>query len=204
MARAQGSVLWKIVWLLLSLLVVGGIGLGIFFLYRYTNGFTESFKSFLVSYEGRDLAASSSMDFSGQSEVTFGVRYLFENGREQPKGYTVRVETAEGDFDYTVDGLPMAWEEGEDVTAFFSLEKGTSSFTLHIPEAHSAKDALQSLYPEQTVECPMDSELPSTYLYRLIVSSENGAVTYTVNFSVYSVASYMETTPGHIIFGGGA
>ena len=59
-------------YILLVALLLAGVGL----IWRYTNGFNENFRTFYVEYGGeRILTSSSSLDFTGGTEVRFGVGY---------------------------------------------------------------------------------------------------------------------------------
>ena len=119
---------------LLVLIVLGAVGL----LLRFTNGFTEDFKSFYLVHDGeRILNKQNQLLLGTGEEQSFEVHYTFEAVMDKPpNGYSVRIvprATAETDFEFTVDGAKYLYSGEKDLTKAFDLVEDEDFFTLTIP-----------------------------------------------------------------------
>lgn len=197
--RKAGNVIIKIVSLviLLALLIGGAV-----FLYRYTNGFNEDLKTFYLEYQGEKiLSDSKEMRFLYGKEQKFDVKYTFDLEQGE-RDYSVKIVPNEDvSFNYSVDGIPKKWRaanETADLSAYFNLKKEETSFTFTVPDGLTVAGLLGKIYPEGTVTVDGDA-LKGKPLYRLVVSSYNGEITYSINFSAVAVEVTLDRE--YIIFG---
>ena len=196
MEKKRNTLIGVITAIILVLIVVGIVGL----VYSLTNGFNEEFKTFLVEHDGERILASDSETYlECDKEHTFDVRYIFDDPNGEAREYGVKViANTDVDFDFTVDDKQYTWKAMGDISSAFGLVKHESSFTLTIPEDCTAQKVLETLYPGKKVDAPSDREISSLYLYTLVVSSYNGAVTYNIDFCIRG--EEIEIVPDHVIF----
>lgn len=182
--------------IILILLAVGGFGL----IYTFTDGFNEDFKNFIVEYNGERIpSAGKTMTFSHKAENTFTVKYVFDAPSDEPRDYNVKIMAGgEKDFAFTVDEQRYSWLALGDITSAFELKKEASAFTLTIPDGYSAQKVLETLYKGKTVNAPPDEDLPTPFIYTLVISSYNDTVTYRIDFSILCIG--IELSHDHIVF----
>lgn len=171
---------------LLVLIVLGAVGL----LLRFTNGFTEAFKSFyLVHDDEQILNAQNQMVLDTGKEQSFEVHYTFESVMDNPpNGYSVKVvprATKTTDFEFTVDGNKYLYSGEKDLTKAFGIVEDEDFFTLTIPHDLNMRKVLEDLYPGQTVTVPdtLDGE---EYYYTLVVTSYNEKSEIRIDFRFYT------------------
>lgn len=171
---------------LLILLLFAGVFAVIF---RFTNGFEEDFKSFYVTYNGKDIFATKNKLFLPRGEEhRFDVKYTFdflEDGETEVKDYNVKIVPKvdeDTDFTFTVDGKEYAYSSVSDLTKGFQIFKYDTYFILSITEATSLESVLEAVCGKD-VECPTDESRSSSYLYTLVISSYDESVTYYIDFA---------------------
>ena len=171
---------------LLVLIVLGAVGL----LLRFTNGFTEAFKSFyLVHDDEQILNAQNQMVLDTGKEQSFEVHYTFESVMDNPpNGYSVKIvprATKATDFEFTVDGNKYLYSGEKDLTKAFGIVEDEDFFTLTIPHDLNMRKVLEALYPGQTVTVPdtLDGE---EYYYTLVVTSYNEKSEIRIDFRFYT------------------
>lgn len=184
MSKKSAAVFGKILLVIVLLLVIGG---AVACVYHFTDGGTTDFKTFYLVHNGKDIfQTESSMQFCAGDEQRFDVKYTFGLGSE--KDYTVTiVPNEEESFSFTVGERRLAWrrsDELKDLTAFFSLEKGKGGFSFRPPQLMTARSILAAVFPGEAVTGVEEDALFGKELYRLIVASQDGKVTYNVDFSV--------------------
>lgn len=191
----------KIGYVLVALLLLAAIGL----IYKFTNGFNEDFKTFYVECDGKQiLTADSKMTFENGKTYKFTVKYTFDNGKSEPKDYSVKiVPHIERDFDYTVDGERYFFSKTNELTTCFSLAKNDTYFELEIPEELTLQKVLSGLYEGKEITVPADAEVNNPFPYCLVISSYNGKIRYHINFNVSGKnVTGITLNPPEIIFGG--
>ncbi len=201
MSRKSSNIVIRIIALVIVLAL---LGVGIGFIYRYTNGFNEEFKTFYLEFNGEKILQSSNeMNFVKGPDAKFGVKYTFDFG-EEAREYNVKVlPNEEETFEYTVGARSLKWRaaaETADLSKAFGLKKDTSSFTLSFPSDMTIETVLRAMYPGQDVTVDA-AALEGKPLYRLEVSSYNGEITYGIDFSVTDLSA--ELDGDHIVFGEG-
>lgn len=200
--RKSSNIIVKVV---AVILVVAILAAGIAIIFHFTNGFNEDFKTFYLEYEGKSIVQSKSeMQFTAGSEARFGVKYTFDVG-DEVRDYSVKISpNDEEGFTYTVGDRPLTWRaasETADLSKVFGLKKEASSFTLTFPAEMTVKTVLESVFAGGEITVPDEAAVSLKPLYRLEVSSYNGEITYTVNFSVVVPRVSVELDRDHIIFG---
>lgn len=188
--------------ILILLLLVGSLG----FIFRFTNGFQEDFKSFYLTHEGKNIVATNSeMCFLSGEEYRFDVNYVFEfldEGEEVSTDYSVKIVPnvdEETDFTFTVNGEDVKYSSITDLTSGFNLDKQEEYFTFSIPENASLASILQVFYGE-AVEAPNDEDFENLYLYTLVVSSYNERVTYYIDFMIEPYANGIRLNEYWVVF----
>ena len=199
--QSKGQTAAKVIGVILVLLLLAGI---VAVIYRFTNGFNEDFKTFYVEYDGEQiLTADSKLHLVEGQTHRFDVKYTFDTGNSEPKGYNVKViPNAERDFDFTVDGERYLYSKQDDMSAAFGLKKSDTYFELTIPQDFSLKYALQSCYPGKEVIVPEEAISSNAYPYMLVVSSYNGNMVYHIALSVGTEVTGVTLDPSQIIFTG--
>lgn len=203
MSRKSSNIIFKVI---SAVLLLALLGAGIVFIYRYTNGLNEEFKTFYLEYYGEKILQSETeMSFASGAEATFDVKYTFDFG-EEAREYSVKVLPNEDEsFEYTVGDLYFEWraeDETEDLSELFGLKKEASSFTLYTPAWSRIDGILGQFYPGEEISVEDPDALSLKPLYRLEVSSYDGKVTYVINFSVINGSISVGLNHENIVFGG--
>lgn len=203
----KGWIIKALVGLILCLLV----GAGVWFAYKYTNGFNETFKTFYISIDGNDvLTTTSRYTFEAGREYRIDVLYTFDNLNplsSDDRGYTVAVTLYADDdnnFEFTLDGDPADYSRlsGTDITDCFDLTTYGSYFLFCVPKELGMQDILSGIYPEQEVETPEGVELDTGYYFRLTVYSYNGDNAIYLISRADTPATGLTIDPDRIIFTG--
>ena len=188
-----------VVVLLVVVLLVGVLGV----VFKLTNGFNESFKTFYIEYNGKQiLTEKSKMSLARGEDHVFTVKYLFDGKGEEQNDYSVKVipnlDIEESNFDFNIDGKPYSYIGIKDLTKAFKIKKEVGKFTLSIPENETMLSVLQKLYPEKTIT--MEETFKSLpYVFSLVISSYNEKVTYCIDFTFLVAATGVEFEEGEII-----
>ena len=168
------------------ILIIAILGVGAYFVMIHTDNLSSDFSTFYVEYDGHHLAQSSDAIYEKGSVQRFDVKYTFDFLSKEQKGYSVKIvpngkaETAE----YVIDGKYYAFSGLSDITSAFDMELNDSYFTLSIPKDFTIKTVLDKIYPNKTVEVNGDYDISEEKFYTLIISSYDGAISYSVNFGI--------------------
>ncbi len=198
----KGKTVAKIItFVLVALLLVAVVGV----VYRFTNGFNESFKIFYIEHDGkRILTVDSKLELSCCATQKFNVKYTFDGEKSEAKDYNVEiVPHAEKDFEFTVDGTKKKFSKAENLNAAFALKKSETSFEFTLPDEPTIEQVLQRAYAGKTLIVPPDANANNPYPFRLVVSSYNNAVKYNVDIKMLTARiAGIELDLTHIVFGG--
>lgn len=188
---------------IVTLLVVGLIGGIIAITYKYTDGFSSDFKTFYLVHDGKEiLTPETKAAYVGGKKYKYEVKYVFENGKDEKKGFTVKVlPNTEKDFEYTVAGSKYKYSKLKDITTAFDIKLAEDSFELNIPENFGIKDVVKYMHGGQ--EVTLETAADIAYPFKLEVTSYNGAAKYTILFNTVSTAGVTGVTldPTEIVFG---
>ena len=147
MAKQKSSnIITAISYAVFIMALVGVIG----FLGIFSNWFTDDFKSFYVSYNGKVLPSQGTLALSSKSENRFEVGYTFNflNGEESRQtGYTVKLlANPAHDFDFSVNDQLYSFAAETDLASAFDLKTYDNYFTLDISETPTMQAVLKRIY----------------------------------------------------------
>lgn len=179
-----------IVWILVILLLIGGIAV----ILKLTNNGTDSFKTFLVERDGKIYATTDKETLEEYAEVRFDVKYVFDVVNDESKDFSVKVVSnsdSETAFEYTVDGDLYFYKDGMDLTKAFGVEKHVEDgyFTITMPR--DMLSVLSEIY-DGTVELESEPDMLRDCYFRLLVTSYNEQSTikillYLADFTIDSI-----------------
>lgn len=180
------GIISAVVAVLAVLLLVG-------FVLKFTNSGSEDFKTFYVERDGvKLLSAQSDMDVESGKEYRFDVKYTFGGFSESPRDYSVKVvPNPDVDFEFMANDDIYTWQD-VDLSGVFMLNKDATFFTLTVPEDLTLLTLLGKLYPQSEITFDA-AELTGGKFYSVIVASDNGKVTYRIDFDLEG-GSYIKAT----------
>ena len=196
--KTKSKVVSGIIYALLILALLGGIG----FVATFTNGFTDSFKSFYVEYNGQSIMSDTQLMLPCGEELRFDTKYVFED-IGQKDDYKVKIVTnANSDtiFDYLVDGVPYAYLSDKDITHVFEVKLEDGYFTLTLPQGVTLQSILDKVYEGQEVEIEDSVDERNKCYYAMIVSSYDESVSYRIEFSFNVGVAGIELDKSEVIF----
>ena len=181
----------QVVKAILSVLIVAALIAGVVFMYKFTNGFNEDFKSFYVEYNGNKiLSADSEIALKTDNEYRFNVKYTFDNHNAEPRGYNVKiVPHVTKDFIYYVDGEPHSFSE-INLDYAFRLWKFDSYFDLQLTRDLTFGNVLRRAAQGGAITMLPDNALTDNpYPFTIQISSYDNSVTYNINFTLIEFGS---------------
>lgn len=196
--KTKSKVASGITYVLLILALLGGIG----FVATFTNGFTDSFKSFYVEYNGQSIMSDTQLMLPCGDELRFDAKYVFED-IGQKGDYKVKIVTnsnSDTTFDYTVDGVPYAYLSDRDITNAFDIQKQDGYFTLTLPNGITLQSILDKVYEGQEVVIEDNVNERNTCYYAMIVSSYDDSVSYRIDFCFNVGVAGIELDKSEVIF----
>ena len=196
--KTKSKVVSGIVYILLILALLGGIG----FVATFTNGFTDSFKSFYVEYNGQSIMSDTQLMLPCGEELRFDTKYVFED-IGQKGDYKVKIVTNSNSdtiFDYLVEGVPYAYLSDKDITHVFDILLEDGYFTLTLPQGVTLQSILDKVYEGQEVEIEDNVDERNKCYYAMIVSSYDESVSYRIEFSFNVGVAGIELDKSEVIF----
>ncbi|MBR2371917.1 MAG: hypothetical protein IKA90_03505 [Clostridia bacterium] len=196
--KKRSKVVSGIIYALLILALLGGIG----FVATFTNGFTDSFKSFYVEYNGQSIMSDTQLMLPCGEELRFDTKYVFED-IGQKGDYKVKIVTnsnSDTTFDYLVDGVPYAYLSDKDITHAFDVKLEDGYFTLTLPQGVTLQSILDKVYEGQEVEIEDSVDERNKCYYAMIVSSYDESVSYRIEFSFNVGVAGIELDKSEVIF----
>lgn len=173
-----------IVYIAVIALIAGIIAI----IYKYTNGFSEDFKTFYVEYDGEQiLTKETKLKFAHGNTYKFDVKYTFEKEGDEPKDYSVKVvPNIAPDFEYKVDEKTYKYSSLKDISIAFGIKKDKTSFSMTLEDSLSMDSVLRRMHSGKNVEVDNMVISENEYPFCLEISSFNGEVTYKILFNVVS------------------
>lgn len=184
-------------YLIIFLLIVLVVG----FFARFTNGFSENFKTFYVEKDGKLLSAEGSLALKPDEICEFNVGYTFSFLPNTPTESSVRVfstVTDETAFNYTVDGEKKTYNSDIDLTEVFNVSPTETGFSLVMPS--SMQEVLSSVYSDKIVEILDDISLSSTNYFCLQVSNYDLTNVIKIALHIDDKPTNIILTPDKIVF----
>ena len=169
---------------------------------RFTNGFTDDFKTFYVKVEDKEIMSSAGgYEITRAKPMQVGVKYTFSFTNDESKGYSVKIlpnaADKSKDFSFTVDGENRQFQAETDLTDGFEIEKSESSFKV-TPKGENLTGVLQAIYPG--LDTAHIEEKAYYDMFALVVSSYNEKASVTIYFTLSSKVTGVRLDKEAIVF----
>ena len=190
------NVLTVILYVVLVLAVLGGIGAVAYF----TSGFTTDFQTFFLRYNDENIIGSASgLEFVDTLSYEFKVKYTFSSVSKQATGYSVKVVPfiSDNDFTFFVDGEEHKYSELTDLTSCFDIENKAESFV--VSGNYQMQSVLERYYEGSIVEIA-DEMMELHDYYTIIVYSYNKKASVQVSFHGIDAGGDFRIEPNPIVF----
>lgn len=163
----------------LLLITIGGV-----FVYKFTNGFEEDFKTFYVEVDGQEvLSTAGGYNLDPRSKLRADIKYTFARVDNSKKGYTINVvphTDKDTNFSFTVDEELVYFSEVKNLLKAFKVERFEDYFT--ITTIGDVEDVIKAAYGSENVV--IDTEDFYADMFELEVYSYNGKSKISLYFSV--------------------
>ena len=169
---------------------------------RFTNGFTDDFKTFYVKVEDKEIMSNSGgYEITQSKPMQVEVKYTFSFATDENKGYKVKVvpnaADKSKDFSFTVNGESKSFQSMQDLTDGFEIEKSESTFKV-TPKGENLTGVLQTIYPG--LNTAHIEEKAYNDMFALVVSSYNEKSSVTIYFTLSSKVSGVRLDKEAIVF----
>lgn len=169
---------------------------------RFTNGFTDDFKTFYVKVEEKELmSGSGGYEITRSKPMQVEVKYTFSFATDENKDYNVKIvpnaADKSKDFSFTVNGEIKSFQSMQDLTDGFEIEKSESSFRV-TPKGENLTGVLQAIYPG--LDTAHIEEKAYNDMFALVVSSYNEKSSVTIYFTLSSKVSGIRLDKETIVF----
>ena len=169
---------------------------------RFTNGFTDDFRTFYVKVEDKEIMSNSGgYEITQSKPMQVEVKYTFSFATDENKGYKVKVvpnaADKSKDFSFTVNGESRQFQAETDLTGGFEIEKSESSFKV-TPKGENLTGVLQTIYPG--LDTAHIEEKAYHDMFALVVSSYNEKSSVTIYFTLSSKVSGIRLDKEAIVF----
>ena len=169
---------------------------------RFTNGFTDDFKTFYVKVEDKEIMSNSGgYEITSAQPMQAEVKYTFSFATDENKGYNVKIvpnaADKSKDFSFTVNGESKSFQSLQDLTDGFEIEKSESSFKV-TPKGKNLTGVLQTIYPG--LDTARIEEKAYNDMFALVVSSYNEKSSVTIYFTLSSKVSGVRLDKEAIVF----
>ena len=169
---------------------------------RFTNGFTDDFKTFYVKVEDKEImSGSGGYEITRERPLHAEVKYTFSFATDENKGYNVKIvpnaADKSRDFSFTVNGENRQFQAETDLTDGFQIEKSESTFKV-TPKGENLTDVLQAIYPG--LDTARIEEKAYNDMFALVVSSYNEKSSVTIYFTLSSKVSGIRLDKEAIVF----
>ena len=169
---------------------------------RFTNGFTDDFKTFYLKVEDKEImSGSDGYEITSAKPMQVEVKYTFSFATDENKGYNVKIvpnaADKSKDFSFTVNGESRQFQVETDLTDGFEIEKSESSFKV-TPKGENLTGVLQAIYPG--LDMAYIEEKAYNDMFALVVSSYNEKSSVTIYFTLSSKVSGIRLDKEAIVF----
>ena len=169
---------------------------------RFTNGFTDDFKTFYVKVEDKEIMSNSGgYEITRAKPMQVGVKYTFSFATDENKGYNVKIvpnaADKNQDFSFTVNGESKSFQSLQDLTDGFEIEKSETSFKI-TPKGENLTGVLQAIYPG--LDTAHIEEKAYNDMFALVVSSYNEKASVTIYFTLSSKVTGVRLDKEAIVF----
>ena len=169
---------------------------------RFTNGFTDDFKTFYIRVDGKEIMSSAGgYEITQAKPMQVEVKYTFSFATDENKGYNVKIvpnaADKNQDFSFTVSGESRQFQAETDLTDGFKIEKSESSFRV-TPKGENLTGVLQTIYPG--LDTARIEEKAYNDMFALVVSSYNEKASVTIYFTLSSKVTGVRLDKEAIVF----
>ena len=169
---------------------------------RFTNGFTDDFKTFYIRVDGKEIMSSANgYEITPERPLHAEVKYTFSFATDENKGYNVKIvpnaADKSRDFSFTVNGENRQFQAETDLTDGFQIEKSESTFKV-TPKGENLTGVLQAIYPG--LDTAHIEEKAYNDMFALVVSSYNEKSSVTIYFTLSSKVSGIRLDKEAIVF----
>ena len=169
---------------------------------RFTNGFTDDFKTFYLKVEDKEIMSNSGgYEITRSRPMQVEVKYTFSFATDEKKGYNVKIvpnaADKSKDFSFTVNGESRQFQAETDLTDGFEIEKSESTFKV-TPKGENLTGVLQAIYPG--LNTARIEEKAYNDMFALVVSSYNEKSSVTIYFTLSSKVSGIRLDKEAIVF----
>lgn len=169
---------------------------------RFTNGFTDDFKTFYIRVDGKEIMSSANgYEITPERPLHAEVKYTFSFATDENKGYNVKIvpnaADKSRDFSFTVNGENRQFQAETDLTDGFEIEKSESSFQV-TPKGENLTGVLQAIYPG--LDTARIEEKAYNDMFALVVSSYNEKASVTIYFTLSSKVTGIRLDKEAIVF----
>ena len=169
---------------------------------RFTNGFTDDFKTFYLKVEEKEIMSSSGgYEITRAKPMQVEVKYTFSFATDENKGYNVKIvpnaADKSRDFSFTVSGESKSFQSLQDLTDGFEIEKSESTFKV-TPKGENLTGVLQAIYPG--LDTAHIEEKAYNDMFALVVSSYNEKASVTIYFTLSSKVTGVRLDKEAIVF----
>ena len=180
---------------LVAIIIVGVVA-------RFTNGFTDDFKTFYIRVDGKEIMSSAGgYEITQAKPMQVEVKYTFSFATDENKGYNVKIvpnaADKSKDFSFTVNGENRQFQAETDLTDGFEIEKSESTFKV-TPKGENLTGVLQAIYPG--LDTAHIEEKAYNDMFALVVSSYNEKASVTIYFTLSSKVSGIRLDKEAIVF----
>lgn len=169
---------------------------------RFTNGFTDDFKTFYLKVEDKEIMSNSGgYEITRAKPMQVDVKYTFSFATDENKGYNVKIvpnaTDKSKDFSFTVNGESRQFQAETDLTDGFEIEKSESTFKV-TPKGENLTGVLQAIYPG--LDTARIEEKAYNDMFALVVSSYNEKASVTIYFTLSSKVTGIRLDKEAIVF----
>ena len=180
---------------LVAIIIVGVVA-------RFTNGFTDDFKTFYIRVDGKEIMSNSGgYEITQSKPMQVEVKYTFSFATDENKGYNVKIvpnaADKNQDFSFTVNGENRQFQAETDLTDGFEIEKSESSFKV-TPKGENLTGVLQAIYPG--LDTAHIEEKAYKDMFALVVSSYNEKSSVAIYFTLSSKVTGIRLDKEAIVF----
>lgn len=169
---------------------------------RFTNGFTDDFKTFYLKVEDKEImSGSGGYEITRAKPMQVEVKYTFSFATDENKGYNVKIvpnaADKSKDFSFSVNGENRQFQAETDLTDGFEIEKSESTFKV-TPKGENLTGVLQAIYPG--LDTAHIEEKVYNDMFALVVSSYNEKSSVTIYFTLSSKVTGVRLDKEAIVF----
>ena len=169
---------------------------------RFTNGFTDDFKTFYIRVDGKEIMSTAGgYEITQAKPMQVEVKYTFSFATDENKGYNVKIvpnaTDKSKDFSFSVNGENRQFQAETDLTDGFEIEKSESSFKV-TPKGENITGVLQAIYPG--LDTARIEEKAYNDMFALVVCSYNEKASVTIYFTLSSKVTGIRLDKEAIVF----